>query len=336
MSKISLKPYNTFGIEAYAKELIRLDSIHEAIHLFESKKIDLEQLLILGGGSNVLFTKDFEGTILLNCIKGIELIDEDESNVYLKVGAGENWHQFVLYCIQNEYAGLENLSLIPGCVGASPMQNIGAYGVEVKDLITKVDAIDLTNGQIVQFTNEECRFGYRTSIFKTSHKNQFLISHVSFQLKKRPEFKISYGAIQQQLKDSGIEPHQISIKAISDAVITIRESKLPDPKKTGNAGSFFKNPVVSKSVFEPIQNKHPDIPNYLDKGGIKIAAGWLIEKAGWKGFRDGEFGVHEKQALVLVNHGSAKGKDIFKLSEKIIEDVKKKFGIELEREVNII
>jgi UDP-N-acetylmuramate dehydrogenase len=334
---VNLQAFNTFGIEAYAQQLLCIKNKEEAIELFSSGNIDLKDLFILGGGSNILLTKDPEGVVVKNEIEGISLLNETSEDVLLKVGAGENWHAFVLYCVEHAYAGIENLSLIPGNVGASPMQNIGAYGVEVKDVIESVEAVSLATGELRTFTNAECQFDYRSSIFKTELKGQFLITAVSFRLYKKPDFKTSYGAIQQQLATMGIKEEQLSIKAVSDAVIAIRQSKLPDPAQLGNSGSFFKNPVVSESNYLSIKEEYNDLVAYpLANKQFKLAAGWLIEQAGWKGHREGNCGVHDKQALVLVNFGGATGKEIYALSEQIVQSVRKKFGVELEREVNIL
>ncbi len=331
-----LQNYNTFSISAFAKEFVQINSFAEAQKFFKQNKY-MEPILILGGGSNILLTQDFEGTVINNNVLGIEKIGEDENHVFLKVGAGENWHQFVCHCIEKGYAGIENLSLIPGKVGASPMQNIGAYGIEVKEVITTVEAIRIADGEKEIFTNEECQFGYRTSIFKTSHKNQYFITAVNYKLFKEPQFNISYGAIQNQLKENGISEKNLSIKAISDAVIQIRQSKLPDPKEIGNSGSFFKNPVVDEMQYKFLKLRFKDIPSYkLENDQYKIPAGWLIEKAGWKGYTEGSYGVHKNQALVLVNYGGSKGKDIYELSERILQSIHKRFGILLEREVNVI
>lgn len=329
---ISLKPYNTFGIDVKANQFVEINKQSDLKPILESNKLPV---LILGGGSNLLLTKDYDGLVVKNNIKGIELLEEDNDSVLLKVGAGENWHEFVMYCISNHYCGIENLSLIPGNVGASPMQNIGAYGVEVKDLITKVEAVNLKDFKVREFSNIECAFGYRTSIFKTSEKGNYFISAVTFKLSKTPNLNTSYGAIDGELKARGIT--NPTIKDVSDAVIAIRQSKLPDPSEIGNSGSFFKNPVVSVEMKNAILEKFENAPNYPQPDGtFKMAAGWLIEQCGWKGKMIKNFGVHDRQALVLVNHGGAKGSDIYQLSEDIIRSVKDKFNITLEREVNII
>ena len=329
---ISLKPYNTFGIDVKTSQFVEITDKSQLKTVLEKNTLPL---LILGGGSNLLLTKDFDGLVIKNNIKGIDIVEEDNQSITLKVGAGENWHEFVMHCITNNYCGIENLSLIPGNVGASPMQNIGAYGVEVKDLITKVEALNLKDFSVKEFTNQECRFGYRTSVFKTSEKGNYFISSVTFKLSKTPNLNTSYGAINNELQDRSIT--NPTIKDVSDAVIAIRQSKLPNPSEIGNSGSFFKNPVVSVEVKNKILKDFENAPNYPQPDGTyKMAAGWLIEQCGWKGKMIGNYGVHDKQALVLVNHGGAKGSDIYQLSEDIIESVKDKFNITLEREVNII
>lgn len=338
LQNISLKPYNSFGIEATAAHFSSFSSIDELASLLEIS--NQQYRLILGGGSNILLTKNIDGYVLKNELKGIEKVHEDENHFYIKANAGENWHGFVMHCIENNYAGLENLSLIPGNVGASPMQNIGAYGVEIKDVFHSLEAYDIQDKKIVQFTLNDCEFGYRESVFKTRYKNRFVILSVTYRLNKKPVYHVSYGAIKQQLEIMGIT--ELSIKAISNAVIQIRTSKLPDPKQTGNAGSFFKNPVIEKEQLTALSSVYPDIPFYPASAPeqlqthVKIAAGWLIEKCGWKGYRNHDAGCHAKQALVLVNYGNAKGSEIFNLSEEIISSVNEKFGILLEREVNII
>jgi len=336
---ISLKKYNTFGIDVTAKYFATFNSIDEIDELLEfSKPQTLNQklqTLILGGGSNILFTKNFDGIVLKNELKGIELLKEDEHYVYVKVGAGENWHQFVLHCICNNWAGVENLSLIPGNVGASPMQNIGAYGVEIKEVFHSLEAYHLNEKKIIAFNLNDCQFGYRESVFKKKYRNEFVIAHVTFRLKKQPNFNTSYGAIERELESMNIK--ELSIKAISDAVIHIRTSKLPEPSLIGNAGSFFKNPEIDNVEFDKIKSAFPEMVGYkLPNNNVKVAAGWLIEQCGWKGYRQGDCGCFEKQALVLVNYGTANGSEILELSEKIIYSVNEKFGIILEKEVNII
>lgn len=331
----SLKRYNTFGIACNATEIIELNELVQATEILRYINEQPKELLILGGGSNVLFTQDFEGIILLNNLKGISVIFENEDSVILRVAAGEIWHDLVMYCVEKGYAGMENLSLIPGKVGASPMQNIGAYGVEVKDLITEVNTIKLTDAKPITFSNEECKFDYRSSIFKTTHKGQYLITSVDFKLSKSPTINTSYGAINSELEAKNIS--NPSIKDVSDAVIAIRSSKLPDPAKIGNAGSFFKNPVIELPLAEKLKLEFPTMPQYeVGENLRKLAAGWLIEQCGWKGKTLDNYGVHKLQALVLVNYSNATGQQIFDLSTDIIDSVKQKFGVELEREVNII
>jgi UDP-N-acetylmuramate dehydrogenase len=330
----SLVPYNTFRIDVkarYFSTFLNIDELSELTTQFSQLTN-----LVLGGGSNILFTKDYDGAILKNEIKGIELQHEDADYVYVKVGAGENWHQFVLHCINHNWAGVENLSLIPGNIGASPIQNIGAYGVELDDVFWSLEAFHLSEKKIHTFTATDCEFGYRDSVFKNRYKNEFAILSVTFQLKKKPIYHVSYGAITEELEKMGVK--DLSIKAISQAVISIRSSKLPDPQKIANAGSFFKNPEVPTSKYEGLKLEFPSIVAYpLAKGPVvKLAAGWMIEQCGWKGYRKGDAGCHAKQALVLVNYGNATGKEIYDLSEEILQSVKNKFDIVLEREVNII
>ena len=332
---VSLLPFNTFGIEAYARYFTAFASLDDLAEVLTSPVASNAPLFILGGGSNILLTKNFDGLVIKNQIRGIEIIKEDNDHIYIKTGAGENWHQFVLYCVANNYAGIENLSLIPGNNGASPMQNIGAYGVEIKDVFHQLEAFHIHDKKVQTFGLDDCRFGYRESVFKNSCKGQFVITSVTYRLNKKPVFNTSYGAIQQELER--MEVKDLSIQAISQAVINIRSSKLPDPKEMGNAGSFFKNPQVPNELFFGLQKTYPAIPSFpVDDLHTKIPAGWLIEQCGWKGYRKGDAGCYQKQALVLVNYGKATGKEIFDLSEEILISVHKKFGIQLEREVNII
>jgi UDP-N-acetylmuramate dehydrogenase len=333
---ISLKPYNTFGIDATARYFAPFKNTAELEVLLDTPAIQQSRIkFVLGGGSNVLLTKDLDGVVLKNEIRGIELISEDDDHVYVQAGAGENWHRLVMYCVENGFAGMENLSLIPGNVGASPMQNIGAYGVEIKDIFHKLEAYHLHDKTTVTFRLEDCAFGYRESVFKRKHKGEFVITSVTFRLNKKPVFHTSYGAIQQELEKMGVQ--DLSIGAISQAVINIRSSKLPDPKEVGNAGSFFKNPQVLQEQFQQLQKKFPAIPSFpFSETYVKVPAGWLIEQCGWKGYRKGDAGCYPKQALVLVNYANATGTEIYQLSEEILQSVKQKFGIELEREVNVI
>jgi UDP-N-acetylmuramate dehydrogenase len=329
---LSLRSYNTFGIEATAKEFSSFRSPEELEALIRTSAKN--RFMILGGGSNVLFTKNYDGYVFKNEIAGIDIVKEDEHHVYVKAGAGENWHQFVLFCIERDLAGVENLSLIPGDVGASPMQNIGAYGVEIKDVFHDLEAFHIRSRKIVTFTHADCEFGYRESVFKNKHKGEYVILNVTYRLNKVPQFNTSYGAIDDELQRMN---EGVTVQTISKAVINIRTSKLPDPAKIGNAGSFFKNPTIPEKQFNELKKEHAGAPSYPQGHGmVKVAAGWLIEQCGWKGYRKGDAGVHEKQALVLVNHGHASGRDIFELSEEIRRSVLKKFGISLEREVNVI
>ena len=329
---ISLKNYNTFGIDVTAKRFISIDSVYQLQELLKVEK----DIFLISGGSNMLLTKDIEKLAVHIDIKGISIDHENENEVFLTVNAGENWHEFVLWCVDNNYGGLENLSLIPGNVGTCPIQNIGAYGVEVKDTITKVETLHIETGKLVQFSNEECKFGYRNSIFKNEVKGNYIITSVSFKLtKQNHNFNTSYGAIETELTSKNIT--KPNLKNISDAVIAIRKSKLPDPKEIGNSGSFFKNPVITKANFLTLQKTYPEIPSYIvSENQVKVPAGWLIEKAGFKGKRFGDFGVHKKQALVLVNYNNATGKDIYNLAETIQKEIKSKFDIKLEIEVNVI
>lgn len=330
-----LKAIHTFHINVYAKYFAAFESLDDLREILEADSIAGQQKLILGGGSNILFRKDFDGLILKNNIDGIEQVNEDDNHVYIKVGAGENWHRFVMYCVNSGLAGIENLSLIPGNTGASPMQNIGAYGVEIKDVFYELEAFNINEKTLVKFNADDCEFGYRQSIFKTKLRNQYIILSVTFRLNKNPVYNTSYGSIEQELENMHIET--LSIKAISDAVINIRTKKLPDPNILGNAGSFFKNPEVPHTVFESLKYEFPDVVGYRLSGGkVKLAAGWLIEQCGWKGYRKGDAGCYDKQALVLVNYGNASGQEIYDLSERIKRSVKKKFDVQLEREVNII
>jgi UDP-N-acetylmuramate dehydrogenase len=332
----SLRPFNTFGIDAKARYFADFSSVEELQQLLkEGPAASGIPNMILGGGSNILLTRDYDGIVLKNRIGGIEVVSEDDAYVYVKAGAGVSWHSFVMDCIEHERAGLENLSLIPGNVGASPMQNIGAYGVEIKDSFHSLEAYHLHDHTLVTFDNAACQFGYRESIFKRGYKGQFAIVSVTFKLNKNPHYNTSYGAIEEELKRMGIT--QLSIRSISQAVINIRSSKLPDPKEIGNAGSFFKNPTVAADVYERLKAAYPNVVAYPVDGGLyKLAAGWLIEQTGWKGRREGDAGVHAKQALVLVNYGGATGEQIYNLSQQVLDSVKEKFGVDLEREVNII
>lgn len=333
-SNIDILPFNTFGISVLAKQFATFSSVTELQQLLNNKDTSVS-FMILGGGSNVLFTQNFNGLILKNEILGFEITEKNGDDIYVKAGAGENWHSFVLRTIGLNLGGLENLSLIPGNVGASPMQNIGAYGREIKDVFHSLEAYHIESGEIHTFLNEDCQFGYRESVFKRALKNQYVILNVTYRLSKKHHINTSYGAIEEELKKMGITSP--TIKDVSNAVIAIRSSKLPNPKEIGNAGSFFKNPVISKQQLDILISQYPDIPSYpVDENHVKLAAGWLIEKAGWKGKTFENYGVHKLQALVLVNYGGATGNQLFNLSDQIIQDISTKFGVVLEREVNII
>lgn len=331
---VSLRPYNTFGIDVDAAGLSTFHNVEELIQLLDENPFD--KFMILGGGSNVLYTSDYDGLVLINKIKGISIVESDNEYILVKAGAGEVWHEFVLQCIDQNLGGIENLSLIPGSVGASPMQNIGAYGVEIKDVFVELEALNIETKKVEVFKHEDCQFGYRESVFKRALKGKYIIVNVTYRLtNSNHKLKTSYGAIQGELEARKI--NSPTIKEISDVVIAIRQSKLPDPKEIGNAGSFFKNPVVEREVLNQILKEYPNAPNYpAANGKVKLAAGWLIDKAGWKGKTFDQFGVHIKQALVLVNYNSAQGSDIYQLSENILQDIYQKFGVSLEREVNII
>ena len=325
---------NTFGIDASAKRFTIIRDEKDIKTVLDANEHD--PIFILGGGSNILFTQDFDGLVIKNEIQGFNTIEDNKDYAIIESGAGEVWHEFVMKCINKNLGGIENLSLIPGNVGASPMQNIGAYGVEIKDVFEYLDAYHIKDRKIQRFNAQECKFGYRESVFKNELKGQYIICKVAFRLTKKHDLKTSYGAIENELRSMNkINP---SIRDVSDAVINIRQSKLPDPKQIGNAGSFFKNPIVSTELLNEIQSEYADIPNYpATQNKVKLAAGWLIEKAGWKGRTfDNRYGVHKLQALVLVNYNRTNGDEILKLSALIIEDVKAKFNVTLEREVNIL
>jgi UDP-N-acetylmuramate dehydrogenase len=329
-----LKEHNTFGIDAYAKQYISITSEKQLATILKEKQAS--DLFILGGGSNMLLTKNIEALVLHINIKGIKIIKEDDDFAWIESKAGENWHEFVLYSIKHDFGGLENLSLIPGNVGTTPIQNIGAYGAEIKDTLIHCDAIEITSGKMVRFSNLDCNFGYRESIFKKEQKGNYIITAVTFKLsKKNHKINIDYGDIKKELEQLGIA--NPSIKQISDAVTSIRKSKLPDPKELGNCGSFFKNPIIPKNQYQLIQKVFPNMPSYdLGTDLVKVPAGWLIENAGFKGKRYGDAGVHINQALVIVNYGDATGNELLQLSKKIQKTVFKKYKIGIEAEVNIL
>ena len=332
---ISLKPYNTFGIDATAQYFSEITSENELLDLLINDKVKHLNRFILGGGSNILLTKNFDGLVIKNSIKGIKLINEDDQYYYVRAGAGVAWHDLVMYCIDHNYAGIENMSLIPGCAGASPIQNIGAYGVEIKDVLFELEALRIHDCVFQKFNLSECKFGYRESVFKNELKGKYIITSITLRLNRIPKLNTSYGAIEKELEIMGVK--ELSIKAVSQAVINIRSSKLPDPFKIGNAGSFFKNPEITAQQFEDLKKQFPEIVAFPQKNGnVKLAAGWLIEQCGWKGKTVGNAGVHKNQALVLVNYGNATGKEIWDLSQQILDSVKNKFSVDLEREVNVV
>lgn len=335
VKNVHLKTYNTFGIDVKAKYFVEVDSLKNLEKLASTKEFQTEKKLILGGGSNILFTQDFDGLVVKINLKGIQTNILNESQTIVSAAAGEVWHDLVIFTIQKGLSGLENLSLIPGCVGASPIQNIGAYGVEVKDCIHTVDAFNIQTLSYHSFTAEQCRFGYRESIFKNEAKGKFIITQVNFILNNVAKVNTSYGAIEQELQQMGVT--QPTSKDVSEAVCSIRNSKLPNPKIIGNAGSFFKNPIINNEQLNQLREIYPTIISYkVDASHCKLAAGWMIEQCGWKGKTVGQCGVHSKQSLVLINHGNASGKDVYNLSEQIIQAVIEKFNVRLEREVNIL
>lgn len=330
----SLKKYNTFGIDHTARHFVSVSTIIELKQILEDTRF--ENKFVLGGGSNLLLTKNVDALVIHLHIKGISIDFEDDNTVFLKIMAGENWHELVQYCLSKNYGGIENLSLIPGNTGTAPIQNIGAYGVELKDVFVRCETMSVKTQSIKTFTREECHFGYRDSIFKTRKKGNYIITSVTLKLsKKNHNTAIAYGSIQEELDKMVIK--KPTIQDISKAVIAIRQSKLPDPKVLGNSGSFFKNPIILAAQFETFRAAHPDAPFYkVSEEEFKIPAGWLIEKSGFKGKRFGDAGVHEKQALVIVNYGNATGAEIFALAQKIQKKVKDSFGIDIEAEVNIL
>jgi UDP-N-acetylmuramate dehydrogenase len=331
----SLLRFNTFGIDVHAKFFVEIETTELLRELIQTDVYAKQNRLVLGGGSNILFTRDFDGLVVKISIKGIKKIAEDDHHVWIKSGAGEIWHDLVMHCVGNNWGGIENLSLIPGTVGAAPMQNIGAYGVEIKNVIESVECIDAHTGDVMSFTKEECCFGYRESVFKQELKEKYFISSVTLSLtKKNHVVNTTYGALQQTLSQHGV--YEPSIRDVSDAVIQIRQSKLPDPYVIGNAGSFFKNPIITMEHYQLLKKAYPEIPGYSPVNQeVKVPAGWLIERCGWKGKRFNNVGVHEQQALVLVNYGGGKGDEILLLGEKIKRSVEEKFAIKLMSEVNI-
>lgn len=330
---ISLLPYNTFGIDAKADYFVEYDSIADLQAVLQMDIVKQNRILHIGSGSNLLFLKDFEGVVLHSAIKNITGAREDVDSAYLEVGSGVVWDDLVAYCVLNGLGGIENLSLIPGEVGASAVQNIGAYGVEVQDIILEVNAVEIETATVRTFSNEECHYGYRNSIFKNELKGKYIITSVLFRLDKKPRFKLNY----QHLEEEVLKCGEVNLQNIRQTIIAVRESKLPDPKVLGNAGSFFMNPIIAKTLFVSLQKKYPNIPHYVvSETEEKVPAGWLIDQCGWKGKQIGRAGVHNKQALVLVNLGGAAGAEIVHLAEQIQASVKETFGIELKPEVNYI
>ena len=338
---VSLRPYNTFGLDVTARYFARFTSADELRELLQLPAVQAAGKLILGGGSNLLFTQDFAGVVLKNEIRGLEILSEgaDEATALLRAGAGESWHGLVEYALGQGLSGLENLSLIPGTVGAAPLQNIGAYGAELRDTFDHLEALEISTGAERVFTAAECGFGYRESVFKKALKGRFVVTAVVFRLHRQARPNVRYGAIADTLAELGItgEP---TAQDVSRAVVHIRRSKLPDPAQVGNAGSFFKNPELSQAQYDQLKSQHPDLPGYPVPGGVKVPAAWLIERAGWKGLRRGPgagtHGVHDRQALVLVHHGGATGTELRQLAEEIIASVRQQFAIELYPEVNIL
>lgn len=330
----SLKALNTFGIDAHTRHYLKLTSKAQLAKLSSLPFFNRDNLLVLGGGSNILFTQDYEGLVIHNCIPGIQEVKSQSESVWVRCGAGVEWHDLVMYCVKRGLGGIENLSLIPGKCGAAPMQNIGAYGVELKDVFEELEAWDISNQALRTFTAEDCRFGYRESVFKHELRNRFIILSVTLKLSLAPLLNTSYGAIRETLEKMGKKP---GIQSISDAVIQIRQSKLPNPKELGNAGSFFKNLEMPVEQFKELQSEYPDVPFYeLPDQMVKVPTGWLIEKCGWKGKKIGNVGSHKNQALVLVNYGDAKGMEVKELAEEIQESVRKTFGLIIFPEVNIV
>ena len=330
----SLLPYHTFGMDVKTSVFIEYTSVDELKQILQQENLSDKKWLHIGGGSNLLFTGDYEGVILHSAIKGTEIVHEDDESVHVRVGAGEVWDDFVAYTVNQDWYGAENLSLIPGEVGASAVQNIGAYGMEAKDLIVKVEALEVTTGNDSVFTNTECRYAYRESIFKKEWKGRYIITYVTYRLSKRPQFHLEYGNVKGELEKQGCE---LTLKNVRDVIIRIREAKLPDPKVQGNAGSFFMNPVIPRMQYESLLAKYPEMPHYkVDEEWVKVPAAWMIDRCGWKGRRMGNAGVHDKQALVLVNCGGATGQEIITLSQHIQQSVYESFGIAIVPEVNFI
>lgn len=329
-----LTKLNTFGVKAKADFFAEIEKEEDLLELFKTPEFKNNEKLFLGKGSNILFTKDFKGIVVLNKLKGIEILKENTENIWIKSMGGEVWNDLVLFAVDKGYWGIENLSLVPGTVGATPVQNIGAYGVELKDVLDSLEAFNIENGEKKVFSNEECEFGYRDSIFKNKYKGKYFISAVILKLSKKENKNINYKVLKEYVEKNNLKLN--GVKDISNAIIEIRKSKLPNPNVLGNAGSFFKNVFVEKSKLEEIKKMYPEVPSFEEENLLKIPTGWLIEKCGWKGKKIGNVGVHDKQALILVNYGGATGEEIRNLSEQIISSVFSKFGLKIEREVNLI
>ncbi|MDH5603334.1 MAG: UDP-N-acetylmuramate dehydrogenase [Cyclobacteriaceae bacterium] len=331
---LNVKEFNTFGIAVKARWFVSVRSVEEIRELIQTAVFLDHERLILGGGSNLLFTKDFDGVVIKVDIKGIQVVSEDEDHLLIRCGAGESWHGLVMYTVENGWSGLENLSLIPGSVGAAPVQNIGAYGVELKDNFVHLESLNLLTGEMQTFDKEACMFGYRDSVFKNELKGKQLITHVILRVNKKHKFHLSYGNVEQVLQERGIE--RPTVQSVSDAIVEIRRSKLPDPRQLGNAGSFFKNPLVTGEKYQRLKTVYDEMPGYNTGDGYKIPAAWLIDQCGWKGKRQGAVGVHTNQPLVLVNYGNGTGKEIEELANAIRKGVLEKFEVDLVPEVNIL
>jgi UDP-N-acetylmuramate dehydrogenase len=332
---ISLAPFHTFHLQATARYYSFIQDAKVLLDLLDSPALKSLPRIVLGNGSNILFVQDFEGWVIHMGLGGIEKIQEDHQHVYLQVGAGVQWHDLVVFCVERDYAGVENLSFIPGTVGAAPVQNIGAYGVELSEVFVALEALEMHTGIIRRFTKKDCKFGYRESVFKHEWQGEFVILSVTLRLDKHPTFRTSYGAIEETL--AAMQVKQLSIKAISDAIIHIRKQRIPDPAIVGNAGSFFKNPVIDPATATKLQQDYPNLPvHLLPDDRIKIPAAWLIEQCGWKGYKRGEVGVHQQHALILVNYGGARGEEVWQLAQDIQQSVYRKFAIQLVPEVEMI
>ena len=332
---VDLAPFNTLNVHARARQFAEVESINVLKNMLCSSKWRDKPIYVIGGGSNILFLGNFDGLVLHMAVKGRKVVKENDDYIWLKVGAGENWHQTVRYCVERGWGGIENLSLIPGKVGAAPIQNIGAYGVELKEVFESLTAVNIQAGSEQRFNGEQCEFGYRNSIFKQELKGQFVIADVTLKLSKNPVVNTSYGAIRQKLDDENITDP--GIEEISDIIIDIRNAKLPDPSELANAGSFFKNPIVEQKFFDHLKKEYPSIPGYMVDGNhTKVPAGWLIEQAGWKGKVVGNAGTYRQQALVIVNHGGATGQELWALAKEIQQSIKEMFDIELIPEVNVV